>query len=218
VERLDREGAAEASFEPPPISTGRIEAFSDGVFAVAITLLVLNLKIPSDLASEAQIWRALLANIPSLIAWVMSFFFVLTIWINHHYFFHDLRRSDRPLLWINGLLLLVVTFIPFPTQMVSQYPGFRAPLIALSGTMLMASLIFAALRYYASYRGGLLKPHIGLAAMRVAMLRSAVGPVLYAAALGLSFFSVLGAILTQMAALAVYIAGPRLFDAVLRRS
>lgn len=100
----------------PGLNTHRIEAFSDGVFAVAITLLVLNLQVPQLAASAVS--RELVAKLielwPKLLIYVLSFVIVGIYWVAHHNSFHYIERSDRTLLWLNLLLLLCIVFIPFP--------------------------------------------------------------------------------------------------------
>jgi uncharacterized membrane protein len=194
-------------FQSQALTTGRLEAFSDGVLAVAITLLALDLKIPFNLATDAEIWRAALALIPGLAAWIISFFFLLTIWINHHYLFDGLKAVDRGLLWLNGFFLLTVTLIPLPTGLVGAYPGRAAPLALLSGTMFLASSSFVLIRLYLGARPELLKDSVSVAQRRIALARSALGPVIYAIAFALSFIAPLAAIGCQIAALLLFIFG-----------
>jgi len=190
------------------LTTERVEAFSDGVLAVALTLLVLELKLPPGLGNEAELWAAVAHLAPSFAAWVVSFAFVMTIWINHHYFFAAVRAADRGLLWLNGLLLLSVSLLPFPTGLVGEYPGFAAPLAMLSGTMLFGSLTFAAMRYYASVRGRLMLEKTDGRRARAALRRNLIGPALYAVALALAFVWPPGAVGMQIIALALFIVAP----------
>ena len=107
--------------------TGRIEAFSDGVFAIAVTLLVLELKVPhlADGGANGSLGRALAAQWPSYVALVTSFFTILVMWANHHRIFDLVHRIDASFLYSNGLLLLCVTVVPFPTALLAEY--FRKP-------------------------------------------------------------------------------------------
>src|SRR5512132_2117231 len=98
--------------------TGRIEAFSDGVFAIAITLLVLDLKVPRDLDEGVSLAQALLRQWPSYLAFIASFATIGVMWINHHKLFTLIKRSDDVLLILNVILLLGVTLTPFPTALV----------------------------------------------------------------------------------------------------
>lgn len=109
--------------------TGRLEAFSDGVFAVAITLLVLNIKIPGiDLPanqlpddSRNGLWHTLLDEWPMLAAYITSFATIGVIWLNHHRMFTHIKRTNTPLMMLNLLLLLLIVFVPVPTALLAEY-------------------------------------------------------------------------------------------------
>jgi uncharacterized membrane protein len=127
--------------------TGRIEAFSDGVFAIAVTLLVLELKVPhlADGGADGSLGRALLAQWPSYVALVTSFFTILVMWANHHRVFELVRRVNAPFLYANGLLLLVVTVVPFPTALLAEYfrkPGAPVAAAVYAGTYVAAGVAF----------------------------------------------------------------------------
>jgi len=92
------------------VTTNRLEAFSDGVFAIAITLLVLELHVPT----EDHLWSELKDEWPSFAAFLLSFWVIGIIWVNHHGVIDHIGRANRPLLYLNLLLLLTVVFIPFP--------------------------------------------------------------------------------------------------------
>jgi uncharacterized membrane protein len=94
------------------LSTNRVEAFSDGVIAIAATLLVLELHVPEP---GQDIWGSLGHQLPSLAAYVVSFLTILVLWVNHHALFHVVAHVDRPLLFLNGLLLLGISFVSYPT-------------------------------------------------------------------------------------------------------
>jgi uncharacterized membrane protein len=174
-------------FRTGAIAKNRLEAFSDGVLAFVITLLVLEVKLPADLGSETEIWNALVRLAPAFLAWVVSFFFVLVFWVNHHYLIASLKHADRGLLWLNGLFLLCITSTPFPTGLVGEYPGTAPPLVLLSGSMLLTSLSLSLMRYYASFVGLLLHDQVSLGERRTAMIQSLTAPALYALALVLAF-------------------------------
>lgn len=101
----------------------RIEAFSDGVFAIAITLLVLELKVPpvTSVHSVSDLWDGLIHLWPSYFAFTLSFGILLVSWVNHHFLFSILERSSRPFLYANGFLLFTITFMPFPTALLAEY-------------------------------------------------------------------------------------------------
>ena len=106
----------------PDSDTGRLEAFSDGVFAIAITLLVLDLKPSSDLA-HADLSSALMAQWPTYVSFLASFAVIGIMWLNHHHMFRLIRRSTHGVLLLNTLLLLMITVVPFPTALVSEHIG-----------------------------------------------------------------------------------------------
>jgi len=192
-------------FRTGPLATSRVEAFSDGVLAVVITLLVLEVKVPENLRSNAEVWAAIRHIAPVLLAWAVSFAFVLTFWVSHHYFFASLKHTDRGLLWLNGLFLLSVTLIPFPTGLVGTYPGFSAPLALLSGAMCLTSLSFLFMRVYVTDHARLMLDHIPRRQLRAALIQSAVAPCLYALAVGLALVWPPGAILIQVGVLLLFV-------------
>jgi uncharacterized membrane protein len=109
------------------MSTMRIESFSDNVFAFTMTLLVLQISVPvvhGDNVSAA-LSQGLIALIPKLLVYILSFVLICIWWVAHHHLFHIIKRSDRGLLWLNNLFLLSITFIPFPTALMGTYPHER---------------------------------------------------------------------------------------------
>jgi TMEM175 potassium channel family protein len=101
------------------VNKNRAEAFSDGVFAVAATVLVFAILVPD--VRDGQLTRALLEEWPSYAAYAISFLTIVVIWVNHHVVFDSMDRIDRPLLFLNALLLLTVAVIPFPTALLAHY-------------------------------------------------------------------------------------------------
>lgn len=107
--------------EPNPNS--RLEAFCDGVFAIAITLLIIDIKLPPsvEISTTGDFWRALGGITPSLFAFVLSFTVILITWVNHHGTMKLVNRTSPPFIFANGFLLLTVVFIPFPTTLLGEY-------------------------------------------------------------------------------------------------
>ena len=125
--------------------TTRIEAFSDGVFAIAITLLVLDLKVPRELSEGRTLDQILLAQWPGYLAFITSFLTILIMWVNHHRMFTLIGRSDHRLLFYNGLLLMGVTLVPFPTALVAEFlrhDGERTAALVYSGTFIFIAICF----------------------------------------------------------------------------
>ena len=116
--------------DPSGLGKGRIEAFSDGVFAIAITLLVLEIHVPqASNTAVVHLTGALLALWPQLLSYALSFVIVGVYWVGHHLMMHSLRRVDRMLLWLNLLFLLFLTLIPVSANLLGQ---FRAVPIAVA--------------------------------------------------------------------------------------
>jgi len=138
-------------------SPTRLEAFSDGVFAIAITLLILEIKVPH---AEHGLWAGLLALWPSYIAFLMSFIVILIMWVNHHELLRLVERVNYPILFANGLLLLTVTFVPFPTAVLAEHlatPAANAAVAFYCGTFVMNGLVWNLL-FSTMVRSGLLRP------------------------------------------------------------
>ncbi|MDQ6805652.1 MAG: TMEM175 family protein [Actinomycetota bacterium] len=132
------------------MSTTRLEAFSDGVLAVAITLLVLNITVP-DPGTTTDLWRALTDNWQEYLAYITSFLTIGIIWVNHHAMIGRLRETDHAILVLNLLLLMSVGLLPFATALVATYlkAGHDESLAAAiySGALLLMSLTFSALNH-----------------------------------------------------------------------
>lgn len=168
------------------MTTGRVEAFSDGVIAVAITLLVLDLRVPK--ASEHQaLSHALAAQWPNYLAYVVSFLTIGVIWINHHAMLHRLERVDYSVLALNVLLLLTVVALPFSTALMAEYltepaGGHLAAFVYGGSFLLMALTFFVMQRHLLLRRTTLLKQQLDDRARRRLLRRNAAGLVPYAAA------------------------------------
>jgi TMEM175 potassium channel family protein len=187
--------------------TGRTEAFSDGVFAIAITLLVLEIKVPHlpDGGTVSSLARALADQWPSYTSFVISFFTILIMWANHHAMFNMVRRIDVPFLYANGFLLLLVTFVPYPTSVLASYLETSAAPVAgafYAGTYVLLGVAFNVL--WATARGRhLLHSRVSEEAVRARNRRYRLGPPLYLVATAASFVHVFLAV-GICAALAIF--------------
>jgi uncharacterized membrane protein len=172
--------------------TGRVETFSDSVFAIAATLLVLTLHVPATHASDALLWHQLLSRWPTDVAFVIGFLSILIVWSNHHSVFNVIQRVDHTFLLLNGLLLLGITATPFTISLLADnlgHPSERVGALVYSGVLLFVALAFVALWLYASRGRRLLSPDIGAAHVAAVTRQFAIGPAAFALAFGVAFAS-----------------------------
>jgi uncharacterized membrane protein len=175
------------------VDSGRLEAFSDGVFAVAITLLALNLGVSGPGLHQPGLAAQLGAHWPAFAAYAVSFATIGIIWVNHHALFKNFSEIDRTLLFLNLLLLFFVVTIPFATSTIAAYlthGGHDASLAAaiFQGVFVGMSVSFAGLFWWGIRRGHMktaFTPESG----RRATIRFSIGNVAYLAAIGIAFFS-----------------------------
>ena len=192
--------------------TGRIEAFSDGVFAIAITLLVLDLRLPEDTTdfSNAQLFTALTRLGPTYLAFFITFAFTGIMWINHHRLFTHITRADTWLQVFNLALLLGVTLLPFPTAVLADHLGHPAETLAAgvyNGLFVLIAVVFNLLWRYAATNNHLLDPQADRAAVRRISRQYLFGPTLYLAAFLLGLVNVPLSLLVSLL-LAVFFALP----------
>jgi len=137
------------------LAKNRIEALADGIFAVAMTLLVLDIKSPENRSFEtaADLVAYLLALEHSFAMYVISFFVLAIFWISHHLMFHFVRHVDRRLLWLNVAFLLLVTFVPFSTDLLGDHGHLMLPVLIYGANLLALGLLLAIqLRYLVAHR------------------------------------------------------------------
>jgi uncharacterized membrane protein len=188
------------------MSTSRIEAFSDGVFAIIITLLVLEIHVPQVQGKDisAALAHSLLMMTPKFLSYILSFVLVCIWWVAHHHLFHVLKRSDRGLLWLNSLFLLWLAFLPFPTALMGDFPGERIAVMGYGAVSTMAGVSFTLMRYYAFYVAKLVDENIDRQLLNSAMLKSILNPVLHCIA-------VLLALVDTRLSITLYVILPMMF-------
>ena len=190
--------------QAPAFRTNRVEAFSDGVFAIAITLLVLEIAVP--VGSERDLWAAVVDEWPSYLAYLVSFSTVGAVWVAHTIITECLVRATPVLIRLNLLLLMVVSFLPFPTKLLAEYVGEDRPeRIAATiyglNLLLTAVLVSAVWRY--AVREGLIRPDIADEYVKLITWRLTPGLVGYAVMIMLGLFLPLAAVLGYLI-IAVY--------------
>jgi uncharacterized membrane protein len=187
------------------VSTNRLEAFSDGVFAIAITLLVLELNVPEG----EHLWEQLKDQWPSFAAFFVSFWVIGIIWVNHHGVLDHLARADRGVLYLNLLLLFTVVFIPFPTALLAEHlregeTDYIAALI-YSGSFFAMGLAFGVLWEYITRHRTRLGVELTDDEVRRLSRSFQLGVPIYAIAVATSFISP-AVVLVIIGLLAVYYA------------
>jgi uncharacterized membrane protein len=167
---------------------GRILALSDGVFAIAITLLILEIAIPAT-TGHTDLPKALLELWPRYLAYVLSFVVIARFWVTHHLAFRLIGRYDAVLVWLNLVLLMFVAFLPFPTAVLGEHNGSSAAAVLYAAAVILAGTVSAAYWWYASGPGRLLRPGVARAQVRALRARGVSGPAFFALTLPVALFA-----------------------------
>jgi uncharacterized membrane protein len=174
----------------------RIVTFSDGVFAIAITLLVLNIEtpeIPANLVAEELPGR-LLDLWPKFLSYVISFLVILTYWIAHHSIFSSTKGYDRKLIWLNSLFLMCVAFLPFPASLFGEYGDQPLVVAIYAGSLAITRLLLTAVWWYASSGRRLVDRDLDERTIKAYRLRGLAIPLIFLLSIFISFFSVSAAL------------------------
>jgi uncharacterized membrane protein len=176
--------------------TTRLEAFSDGVFAIAITLLIIEVKVPSEAEVEHArgLWAALSHHWPSYVGYVISFVTIGIMWANHHAVFTYVRKTDRGFLLANVFLLMTIAFLPFPTAVLAEYlsnPQMRVEATVFYGLALVLTAVGFNVVWFFGVRGRrLLGDSIDEAGVRTISARYRLGVPCYALTTAAAFLNV----------------------------
>ena len=193
-------------------NTSRIEAFSDAIIAIAMTILILEVHVPqlSD-TSTASVIQGLMEVLPHFLSFALSFVTLAVIWVNHHTFFHSLRGTDGALQWYNNNLMFWVCVIPFVTAFLGAHP-FVPIVVALYGVvMALMAGAFSLMVHYVFFRTDLLPESISLRARTMEARRSLVGVSLYALSIPLALFAPTLSLILFAAVILIYLL-PNPFD------
>ena len=183
--------------------TERIAAFSDGVIAIIITIMVLELKLPES-AAVGNVWRSFLAPLgPKVAIYALSFVIVGALWINHHQLLAVVRRSTLQLMWMNLLLLFFLSLIPLATSFLGEHPQSARAVAFYALIMTLSSAVFGLLRYYLGRMPEHDRTHIQF--RRATVVRSFIGTLIYGAA-------VVVAPMSPVTALAMLVFVPAMFN------
>ena len=189
------------------LEKNRLEAFSDGVIAIIITLLVLEIKVPhiSGEVNSQKIVEALISIGPKFFSWVLSFFMLLIMWINHHRIFNELENTDNNILWLKGVLLFFMSFVPFPTAFMGDY--FTQPMSTFffGICLMLVGIAFYFLRAYLVKKPQLFKKEVDLTHQKNLATKTLLGPALYFLGAISSFFNIIIAYVIYVAVPVYYI-------------
>jgi uncharacterized membrane protein len=176
----------------------RLEAFSDGVFAIVVTLLVLELKVPSlqDHHSVSGLGHRLLDLLPKFLSWLISFIIVCKFWLNHYHIPRLAGHANYAMVWLNSLFLMFQSFIPFPTAMMGEYATNPLAVSTFGMVMALNTLLFIALHAYILQH--LIKPELVAAQDPHIIGKSFVGVLSYLIGAAAAWFSVYAAFLLHL--------------------
>jgi uncharacterized membrane protein len=172
------------------VARSRIEAFSDGVFAIVVTLLVFEIRPPAleDGESAWELAYRLWEMAPSFVSWVISFVTVCVIWLNHCRLLDLVEEIDDRLFWLNANMLLWTSFLPFPTALMGDYPTNRLAVTVYGVSMLFVGIAFMLIRLRLHRRPELLRDDVDAAMFRTGTVYSvALGPAAYVVGIALGF-------------------------------
>jgi uncharacterized membrane protein len=166
-------------FAEGELRLGRIESFSDAVFAIVVTLLVLELKVPilHDHTSADELSDRLVDLLPKFLSWLISFIIVCKFWLNHHHLLTFARHATYGMIWLNSIFLMGQAFIPFPTALMGEYPANPLAVSLFGIVMAVNTLLFIALQSY--ILRNLLKPELVGAVVPHLTRKSFVGVISY---------------------------------------
>ncbi|HEY6993874.1 MAG TPA: TMEM175 family protein [Xanthobacteraceae bacterium] len=187
----------------------RIEAFSDGVFAIVVTLLVLELKVPQldHHDSVGELAHQLVELMPKLLSWLISFIIVCKFWLNHHHVLGLARHADYAMVWLNSIFLMGQSFIPFPTALMGEYPDNRLAVSFFGCVFAVNTLLFIALNAYIARN--LIKPELAPLRDPHGVRKGMIGPASYLAGAAAAWFSVHVAFVIYALTPLFYITPPR---------
>ena len=193
----------------------RILFFSDAVFAIAITLLVLNIQvpeIPEDLVAQ-ELPGQLLGLWPKYLSYVISFLLILSFWVAHHSIFSHIRSYDRSLIWLNSLFLMCIAFLPFPSALLGEYGEQQLVVAIYAASVAITRLMLSAVWWYAYDKPYLVRLDMDQGTARAFHLRALYIPLIFLLSIAISFFSVRAAIYSWV----LLVVGDSVFFYLIRR-
>ncbi len=174
------------------LGTTRIEALSDGIFAIVMTLLVLEIHVPElgQITSSTALIQALIALAPKFLSYCISVVILGLFWIGHHLQFYYIKHSNRTFLWINILFFASISLIPFSAALLGNYPHEQISVIIYGINLIISGILLVALWVYANNGHRLVHDDIDHQLVRSAFIYMMMGPIAYACCIAISFWSV----------------------------
>lgn len=173
------------------MNKNRVEAFSDGVFAIVITLLILDIHLPFGTPPE-QLGTALYRLLPSLGAYVLSFFVVGLYWAVHHRHMHRMKAVNSPMLWLNLVWLMCISVMPFPTSLIGGYPLQVLPIVIYGVNLILANVVGFVITAYAHRHPELMSEPVTDKELAYLVPRYIIPNGLYLAGIAMAWFVPLG--------------------------
>jgi uncharacterized membrane protein len=194
------------------LTTSRIGALSDSVFAVVFTLMVFQIRLPDLPASRppGELARHLRALWPDFLSYVLSFVIAGVFWVGHHNIFHYVRRTDRVFLWLNLVFLMFIAFIPLSTALLGRYSHEQVAVVVYGVHLIIIGVLLYLVWSYATHRHRLVEPEIDPNFVRRVKVRILLSPAACVVAIGASFVNVRWSMLLYLLVLAFYIVPGRI--------
>jgi uncharacterized membrane protein len=194
------------------LRTSRIEALSDGIFAIAMTLLIFQIEVPDLHGPQVEELRRLLTLWPRFLSYGVGFTVLGVYWMGQHIQFHLIRKADQALLWLTMFFLMLVAAIPFSAKLIGEYFYFQ-PVVVFYGCHLIAiGLVHYAIWRYATRNRRLVEAHLSLEVIQLQTLLAIIPPAIYLVAIAFSFLSTLASVIVYAIVPAVYIVVPHVFS------
>lgn len=194
------------------LTTTRVESLSDGVFAIVLTLMVFQIRVPDISADKAphDLWPRLLHQAPEFYSYAISFILVGIYWVAHHNMYHLVKRSTRPLLWMNLLFLMFVGFVPYTVALVGRYADIQKVMIIYGVHLMIISGLLFLQWWYVTRKKNLLVSPLNAEFVRSVDFKILTAPAVCVLAILTSFISVRGSYLLYLLTIVMYLLPSRM--------
>lgn len=199
------------------ITTARIETLTDGVFAIVMTLLAFDMRVPvEEQVEQLGLWGALVQLAPNLLSYIITFVILGVFWVGHHNQYFYIRRADRPLLWINIFFMMAVALLPFSAGVFSRYGADRTSILVYNANLILSGLLLFLHWWYATRDSHLLNHEIEPSVRHLVYRRILTPPVLYLLAIFVSLLNVELSVIIDILVPILYVL-PNQVDQLFRR-